>query len=54
MYTPTESLLLLAPELLAPLNIEFVLLGLPNCPLGGRLNLFSLSTSDRNGLFGVN
>lgn len=49
---PKESLLLLAPELLVPLIVTEMLLGLENWPLDGLLNLLSRSTSDRRGLFG--
>lgn len=52
-YLPTESRLLLFPELLAPLNVTAKLFGLENWPLDGLLSLFSFSTSDLKGLFGV-
>lgn len=54
IYSPTESLLLLVPELLAARIVTDMLFGRENCPLDGRLKRFSFSTSDRNGLFGVN
>lgn len=42
------------PELLAARIVTDILFGLENCPLEGLLKRFSFSTSDRNGLFGVN
>lgn len=52
-YLPTESLLLLLPELLVARIVSDKLEGLEYCPLVGLLNRRSFSTSDRSGRFGV-
>lgn len=55
MYLPIESRLLLFSDPGPPTRIIIELDGreFENCPLVGRLNRFSFSTSDRNGRCGV-